>query len=192
MNIQDLLSRYCLNSRTALYNRLKVLGMELAKDNNDKSFATLEQLIELDELHKHIKAGNKMSNFVKRHKVVLDNTEQLREQTHVQSGHINEQSIVNQADAEIILESLAGAITNTINSTKNPLEKYRALQECEDKKWLLTTKDVEEIVGQKPQNIKGENYCIIGGWKFSVKGKPENQTLWSVEQLKPCFGCLYQ
>ena len=63
MNVKELLLKYGLSSRTALYSRLRVLGIELAKDDNDKAFATPEQLAELDELHDHIKAGNKMSTF---------------------------------------------------------------------------------------------------------------------------------
>jgi hypothetical protein len=58
------------------------------------------------------------------------------------------------------------------------------LQECEQEKWLLTTKEIEEIVGRKPRKIQGENYGIMGGWKFIAKGKSGNQTLWQVEQLE--------
>ena len=43
INIQELLLRYGLNSRPALYTRLKALGFELAKYENDRAFATTEK-----------------------------------------------------------------------------------------------------------------------------------------------------
>jgi len=197
MNVQELLSRYGLSSRTALYSRLKILGIELAKNDNDKAFATPEQLAQLDELHDHIKAGNKMSTFVKPSKVdvVSDTSEQFSvhstEQKNAKNGHLSEQSTVQGTSAvseaplkeAIILDSLVGAIINNINPAKNPLDKHRQLQECEQNNWLLTTKEIEEIVGRKPRKKKGENHCIIGGWKFVARGKSGNQVLWSVEKL---------
>ncbi len=65
MNVQDLLKRYGLNSRTSLYKRLNYLELELPKDKDDKSFATPEQLKLLDQLHDHIKGGGNMATFAK-------------------------------------------------------------------------------------------------------------------------------
>ena len=155
----------------------------MAKDDNDKAFATQEQLAYLDQLHEHIKAGNKMSTFVKPSQVdvVSANTVQFdvqsTEQEKAKNGRLTEQLTVQGANAEILLESLVGAIINNINPAKNSLQKHRELKECEQEKWLLTTKEVEEIVSRKPRKIKGENHAIIGGWKFIAKGKSGNQTM---------------
>lgn len=190
MNVQELLLRYDLNSRSALYTRLKFLGFELAKNDNDKAFATPEQLAYLDQLHEHIKAGNKMSTFVKPSQVdvVSANTVQFSvhstEQQKAKNRLQTEQLTVQSANAEILLESLVGAIINNINPGKNSIQKHRELKECEQEKWLLTTKEVEEIIGRKPRKMKGESYAIIGGWKFIAKGRSGNQTLWQVEQLE--------
>ncbi|NET14213.1 MAG: hypothetical protein F6K08_15930 [Okeania sp. SIO1H6] len=190
MNVQELLLRYDLSSRAALYTRLKVLGFELAKDENEKAFATPEQLVHLDQLHEHIKAGNKMSTFVRPSQVdvVSDKTVQSSvhstEQKKAKKGLLTEQPTVQGANAEVLLESLVGVIINNLNPPKNSLQKHRDLKECEQENWLLTTKEVEEIVGRKPRKIKGESYCIIGGWKFVAKGRSGNQTLWGVEKLE--------
>ncbi len=155
----------------------------MAKDDNDKAFATQEQLAYLDQLHEHIKAGNKMSTFVKPSQVdvVSTNTVQFSvhstEQEKAKNAHQTEQLTVQSANAEILLESLVGAIINNMNPVKNSLQKHRELKECEQEKWLLTTKEVEEIVSRKPRKIKGENHAIIGGWKFIAKGKSGNQTM---------------
>ncbi|NEQ78246.1 MAG: hypothetical protein F6K23_37815 [Okeania sp. SIO2C9] len=190
MNVQELLLRYDLSSRAALYTRLKVLGFELAKDDNDKAFATPEQLVHLDQLHEHIKAGNKMSTFVRPSQVNVVSAKTVQSSVHsteqekAKKGLLTEQPTVQGANAEVLLESLVGVIINNLNPPKNPLEKNRALKECEQENLLLTTKEIEEIVGRKPRKIQGESYCIIGGWKFIAKGKSGNKTLWGVEQLK--------
>ena len=169
---------------------MKALGFELAKDENDRAFATPEQLVHLDQLHEHIKAGNKISSFVKPSQidVVSVNTEQFSvhstEQKKAKKGLMTEQPTVQDANAEVLLESLVGVIINNLNPPKNSLQKHRDLKKCEQEKWLLTTKEVEEIVGRKPRKLKGESYCIIGGWKFVAKGRSGNQILWQVEQLK--------
>ncbi len=190
MNVQDLLLRYDLSSRATLYTRLKVLGFELAKDDNEKAFATPEQLVHLDQLHEHIKAGKKMSTFVRPSQVDVVSAKTVQSSVHsteqkkAKKGLLTEQPTVQGANAEVLLESLVGVIINNLNPPKNPLEKNRALKECEQENWLLTTKEIEEIVGRKPRKMKGENYCVIGGWKFVAKGRSGNQTLWGVEKLE--------
>ncbi|NER01398.1 MAG: hypothetical protein F6K17_01520 [Okeania sp. SIO3C4] len=190
MNVQELLLRYDLSSRATLYTRLKVLGFELAKDDNEKAFATLEQLVHLDQLHEHIKAGNKMSTFVRPSQVdvvsgkTVQSSVHSTEQKKAKKGLLTEQPTVQGTNAEVLLESLVGVIINNLNPPKNSIQKHRDLKECEQEKWLLTTKEVEEIIDRKPRKLKGENYCIIGAWKFVAKGKSGNQTLWQVEQLK--------
>ncbi|NET29973.1 hypothetical protein [Okeania sp. SIO1I7] len=190
MNVQDLLKRYGLNSRTSLYKRLRYLGIELAKDTDDKGFATPGQLKILDQLHDHIKAGGSMATFAKPSQVDVVSAES--EQYSVQSvqsknaknGLQSVQQSVQPSNSEILLESLVGAIIQNLNPPFNPLQKHLDLIKCEEKKILLTTKEVSEIIGRKPRKIKGENYCYIGGWKFIAKGRSGNQTLWQVEQLK--------
>jgi len=131
-----------------------------------------------------------MSTFIKPSQVdvVSPSTVQFSVHSTVQekakNGRPTEQLTVQSANAEVLLESLVGAIINNINPAKSSLQKHRDLQECEQEKWLLTTKEIEEIVGRKPRKIQGENYGIMGGWKFIAKGKSGNQTLWQVEQLE--------
>ncbi|NET30350.1 hypothetical protein [Okeania sp. SIO1I7] len=194
MNVQDLLKRYGLNSRTSLYKRLNYLEMELAKNTDDKRFATPGQLKLLDQLHDHIKAGGSMATFAlpSQVDVVSAESEQYSvqgEQSNnakngLQSEQQSEQHSVQPSNSEMLLESLVGAVIQNMNPPFNPLQKHLDLIKCEEKKILLTTKEVEEIIGRKPRKIKGESYGIIGGWKFIAKGRSGNQILWQVEQLK--------
>ncbi|MGB3510055.1 MAG: hypothetical protein WBA93_12595 [Microcoleaceae cyanobacterium] len=194
MNVQDLLKRYGLSSRTSLYKRLNYLEIELAKDTDDKSFATPDQLKLLDLLHDHIREAGNMATFTKPSQVdvVSVDSGQKSEQgvqlentkNGLQSEQQSEQYGVQHSNSEMLLESLVGTIINNINPAKNAIKKHRELKECSQEKWLLTTKEIEEIVGRKPRKMKGKNYSIIGGWKFVAKGRSGNQTLWQVEQLE--------
>ncbi|NET30255.1 hypothetical protein [Okeania sp. SIO1I7] len=199
MNIQELLSRYNLTTRPALYNRLDFLCMKLSKDSNGKAFATNEQLKELDDLHKHIKAGNRMSTFLKPSNVeILDtpnehitrqssrqSTKQFTRQYSEQSNRQSSESISSSnIKAEELLEVLVGAIALSINPQNNTLEKYRVLDECRSKSWLLTSKDIQQILGQRPRRKKGCNHCVIGGWRFNIVTKSGNQYLWNVSRAE--------
>ncbi|MEM9272372.1 MAG: hypothetical protein AAGA80_05335 [Cyanobacteria bacterium P01_F01_bin.143] len=190
MNVQDLLKRYGLNSRTSLYKRLRYLELELPKDKDDKSFATPDQLKLLDQLHDHIKKGGNMATFAKPSQVDVVSIDSVHKSVqgvqpeNVPNGLQSVHESVQPPSSEMLLESLVGAVIKNMNPPKNPLQKHLDLIKCEEKKILLTTKEVEEIVGRKPRKIKGENYGIIGGWKFVAKGRSGNQTLWQVEQLK--------
>ncbi|MDY7004015.1 MAG: hypothetical protein SWX82_08645 [Cyanobacteriota bacterium] len=193
MIVQELLLRYGLNSRAALYSRLKTLKIELAKDSNDKAFANPEQLEQLDLLHEHIKGGNKMSTFVKKLKanVVFNETEQFSEQytEHKKdkispiTEQLTEQLTVKSTSAEILLENIIGTIIHNMSPSENSLQMHRDLKECSQEKWLLTTKQLEKLIGKRPKKLKSTNYCIFGGWKFVGKGKSGSQNLWQVEQL---------
>jgi hypothetical protein len=164
--------------------------MELSKDNDDKSFATSDQLKLLDQLHDHIREGGNMATFTKPSQVDVVSMDSVQKSVqgeqleNVQNGLQSEQYSVQSSNSEMLLESLVGAIIQNISPPKNPLQKHLDLIKCDEKKILLTTKEIEEIVGRKPRKIKGENYAIIGGWKFIAKGKSGNQTLWQVEQLE--------
>lgn len=193
MIVQELLLRYGLNSRAALYSRLKTLKIELAKDKNDKAFATLEQLQQLDLLHEHIKSGNKMSTFVKEVKadVVYDESEQFSKQYTEQkkskispiTEQFTEQLTVQSTSAEILLENIIGTIINNMSPREDSIQMHRDLKECSEEKWLLTSKELEKLIGRRPRKLKNENYCVVGGWKFVLRGKSGNQNLWQVEQL---------
>ena len=186
MNIFNLLSRYNLNSRTGLYKRINFLEIKLSKDNNDKAFASEEQVKLLDQLDQHIRGGGKMATFVKTSpvNVVQVNSEQLSvQQDEHESEHQSEHESLHKTNTENQLENLVMAIISNINSTEDILKKHILLEKCYENKWLLTTKEIEKILSRKVKKIKNKNYCIMNGWKFVVKGKDRNQNLWEIKKL---------
>ena len=186
MNILDLLSRYNLNSRTGLYKRINFLKIKLLKDNNDKAFASEEQLKLLDQLDQHIKGGGKMATFIKPSpvNVIQANSEQSSEQKNgYKSEHQSEHQSLQKTTAEDLLENLVTAIISNINSTEDILKKHILLQKCYENKWLLNTKELEKIVSKKVKKNKNKNYCIMSGWKFVITGKDGNQNLWEIKKI---------
>ena len=107
-------------------------------------------------------------------------TEQYTE--HVIEPVVNFSSSVFIQELSSCLKSIFLSI-NTNSSSISPLEKYRILQECCDKKWLLTTSDLEKILGKKPKKISGKNHFFMFGWRFTSTSKMSNQNLWKVEPI---------
>ena len=134
MNILNLLSRYNLNSRTGLYKRINFLEIKLLKDNDDKAFASEEQVKLLDQLDQHIRGGGKMATFVKTSpvNVVQVNSEQLSvQQDEHESEHQSEHESLQKTNTENQLENLVMAIISNINPTEDILKKHLPLKPME-------------------------------------------------------------
>ncbi|NET29504.1 hypothetical protein [Okeania sp. SIO1I7] len=182
MKVPELLARYNLNSRAALYNRLKALRMRYKRDENNKAFVNEEQLEVLDMLHQHLMEGGKLSNFVRNSPVSVISP--YNEQLTVQSSEqISGQSTVQETSSFILLEKLVGAIASNFNA-KSPLKVHQDLAEAEAAGFLLTTNEVEEVVGRKPRKMKGSDSCQVGGWRFVNVGKAGNKLLWKVQKVQ--------
>ncbi|NES71686.1 MAG: hypothetical protein F6K24_44045 [Okeania sp. SIO2D1] len=63
MGIPELLKRYNLNSRGALYKRLEAVNIKLSRNKENKVFANTEQLHMLDDLNEHLEHGGNLSNY---------------------------------------------------------------------------------------------------------------------------------
>jgi hypothetical protein len=62
---------------------------------------------------------------------------------------------------------------------RSPLDKHRELEEAAAHNWILTTSEIEELLGVKP---KGETFTR-GFWVFRRSGKIGNQSAWLVEKI---------
>ncbi|NET44873.1 hypothetical protein [Okeania sp. SIO2B3] len=189
MKISELLARYELKSRAALYNRRKALGIEFAKDENDRAFASKEQVDMLDDLHGHLQGGGRLSNYSPVHDAHVISV------SPVDSRSSNEYSVEQysgcselsseqrrQTSSIELLEKLVGAIATTIQPVSPVIKRHQQLQQAAENGWLLTSKDVQAITGRKPTR-KGSDLCQIGGWLFISVGKSGNQLLWKAEKL---------
>ncbi|NER01966.1 MAG: hypothetical protein F6K17_04600 [Okeania sp. SIO3C4] len=177
MEIPDLLARYNLNSRSSLYKRLKAAGLELSKSEDNRVFANTDQLCVLDDLHKHLKNGGKLSNY----SPVYD--AHVMSVIPVGNGQYGGLSAEQETSSIELLEKLVGAIATSIQPVSPVIKKHQELHQAMENSWLLTSKDIQLITGRKPAR-KGGISCQIGGWRFLCVGKSGNQLLWKVEKLK--------
>ena len=168
MDIKQLCDRYHLKSRQGLYDRLKALGIELKKDGNN-SYANDEQLKALDELHEHLANGGRLKNFTP----ILNTTVET-----VNSTLDNSLDTVNPIlDNNTLTLALVDFLSNL--TVKSPLDHHRDLEEAALKNWILSSGEIEKLLGVKP---KGENFQR-GFRLFQKSGRIGGQTAWKVSKI---------
>jgi hypothetical protein len=185
MLVKDLCDRYSLSSRKSLYSRLNALSLELGKDAQGRSYATPEQLEQLDQLHQHLKDGGILTNFTPVTPVVIttQHTAQPAESGFTLTTQHTTQhgtQLTTQAITPEFLGEFAGAIASRL--IVSPLSPHRELEEAAEKGWLLTTAEVRELIGVKPTAAKGEDSYQRGCWAFTKAGKIGSQTAWRVSK----------
>lgn len=84
-----------------------------------------------------------------------------------------------------IAKSLATLEDAIVNQTKpvNPLEYLSVLEQAAKEHWLISSTEVEQLIGIKPVTNSGEDYFERGNWRFKKSGKIGTQTAWFVEKL---------
>jgi hypothetical protein len=87
-----------------------------------------------------------------------------------------ELGILGASEVTTTLVELLGAIAK---SQSDPLRKHQQLKEAAIEGWVLTSSEIEEIIGVKPH---GESY-VRGNWKFNRSGKIGRETAWVVERV---------
>jgi hypothetical protein len=86
-----------------------------------------------------------------------------------------------------IAQSLAklNEILASRSTSMEPLWYLDKLERACTSHWLLTTEEVEQLIGTKPEAHKDENIYQRGCWIFTKAGKIGSQTAWQVTKQKP-------
>jgi hypothetical protein len=201
MLVEQLLERYELKNKPALYKRLTVLNVTLSKDDAGRSFATPSQLALLDEYDAHLKAGGNKNNFIPSSKVSVlesqkDNTDDIKQLSEdINNNSVNVQSLTTPVVEQLSLfstEQLSNFIesqTNKNNLNTKVLEhqlnemKVRShiqnlldLKVAAENEFLLTTNQVKDLIGVKPH---GQEF-VRGNFTFIRSGKIGISTAWKV------------
>lgn len=159
--VSELQSRYNIGKQ-AVYNRLDALKIKPEKHGN-RSYITLEQLEVLDRLHDHIADGGTMADF---QSPPIESSLSLLDTVDKTSG-------LSKADDLItLIERIAAAL----KPTEQPLSHWEQLEKAVANNWLLSTADVQRVIGVKP---KGERFTR-GSFTFIRSGKIGNQSAWRV------------
>lgn len=65
----------------------------------------------------------------------------------------------------------------------NPLEYLVMLEQAATAGWIISSKDVEQLIGIHPQCAKGKSYFERGNWRFVKAGKLGLETGWRIEKV---------
>jgi hypothetical protein len=84
------------------------------------------------------------------------------------------------------LSKLETILTDRFHSS-DPLWYMNALERACASDWILTTEEVEQLIGVKPNCQKGQNYYQRGIWLFVKAGKIGSQTAWQVKKYTKEF-----
>lgn len=158
MDIKQLCVRYNLGSRQAIYDRIKALGITLKKDGN-KSFADEEQIEALDQLNEHLNNGGTLKNFAP----ILNTTSIV--DTVQPTLDTSLDTVQPVLDNNTLTLALIDYLANL--NQRLPLDNYRDLEEAAQKKWILSSRQIEKLLGVKPH---GQTFTR-GNWTFTKVGK---------------------
>jgi hypothetical protein len=167
MDVNQLQDRYDL-SRKALYDRLKALKIQLARSGN-KVFANDQQLEILDELNDHLKSGGTLKNF----SPALATTAIVETVT----------SPLNTVQSSLNNDTLTLALIDYLANLnqRSPLDNYRDLEEAMQNDWVLTSGELERLLGVSIRT-KGD-YCDRGCWRFTKAGRIGREQGWKVSKI---------
>lgn len=181
MKIKDLQERYGLKTRQSIYDWIKAAKFELAKDDRGHAYATPEQIEVLDQLVEHLKQGGTLGSFTPVSSPEIYTSIDSQIDTSKPSTVYQIVDTVNsEIDTPIVmLERLVGAIASNIQP-RSPLWFHDELEKATKQGWILSTSEVESLIGIKP---KGEIFHR-GGWEFVRAGKIGNQGAWKVNKLE--------
>jgi hypothetical protein len=145
----------------------------LEKGDSNKVCATEEQVRLLDELDEHLKSGGRLKGFLPATKAVP--VSDISEEVLSGGGVVSEDEIS-------VLESLMGALATNIRP-RSPLWYHEELEKAAAGGWLLTVREIKELVGVKPRCVKGSNVFVRGCWRFVKAGKVGGAVGWRVEKV---------
>ena len=186
MLLDELQSRYELKSRKGIYARIKALGIQLPKDSKRRSYATEQMVQQLDDLDAHLKNGGELKSYVPTtHTEVMADVTVPHDTDELLPNEVTPGNITNTnellpevlPDQVTLLPRLLSVIENLTNK-HDPLLPNRLLAEAVDKGYVLTSKQVQEILGIKP---KGKSFNRLG-FKFTKVGKDGVYSSYKVER----------
>ena len=184
--VGELKDRYGI-SKQGIINRRKYLKISTYKIGN-KSYITEDDLDLLDRLHQFLNKNPtaSMQDFRLQEstesKLVGVPTDRSSEST-LPTVPIEPTSLTILDNENVTRMSLD---SNTIEEIaykfqrSNPLWYMNILENARASNWLLTTAEVRELIGVKPNTKKGEKTYKRGNWLFIKSGRIGNQTAWKV------------
>ncbi|MGV2826818.1 hypothetical protein [Myxosarcina sp. GI1(2024)] len=182
--LSQLPSRYGI-ARSNLYNRLKDLKIESVKQGR-KAFITSAQLQLLDGLHAHLKRGGTTNEFLElrdsNSHLITTTTTELSEDNPRDTAYKDEPTISLQPS--VLVNVIEAVVKRLVPSNCSRLNYLRELEEAYEKGWLLSTKEVAELLGLNQKTITnyGEEFTDAGFIFARAGTRKGGEIAWSIDK----------
>lgn len=177
ISTKELMHRYNLQSRTALTNRLKGLGIKAVKDGQ-RFYVTVEEVERLDKLHNCLRAGNTINDCIA---PPLDSKALKSPVNKLEDSRYASIAITSNKPDTPDLIQLVHEIAAAIRPQTNELQHLECLERAAASGWLLSTKEIKQLLQVKPH---GEVFNR-GSFAFIRSGKIGNSSAWRVTKFDP-------
>ncbi len=150
--VSELRDRFNIG-RTALYERMNTLSIKPVKQGT-KSYVSGEQLQQMDALDLHIKSGGGLADFAQPvQQTSGEQTEQLS--LPVAQSISPAQSSAMVSVIEGIVQSLFTRLAPQPAQVGMRLAHLRELEEAYEKKWILSTSELADLLGLSATTVRG-------------------------------------
>jgi hypothetical protein len=163
ISTSELMDRYSLNSRTAIANRLKALGITEERDGK-KLYVPVEAVERLDALHECLKRpGATLGECA----------------AQVNGGQVASLDVPPLARPLPFIQ-LVHEIAAALRPQVDPLQHWFSLERAASLGLMLSTKEVKQLIGVKPQVSGSDRSFTRGSFTFTKSGKIGAEIGWIV------------
>lgn len=165
-SIASLQTRYSLNSRQAVYDRISALKITPAA----RGKLSGGQLSKLDELNEHLKSGGILGDFESSHtEIIPAPIATIKPATPAKPAGSDGENFIE------LIERVAAAL----KPAADPLQHYAALERAIASSWLLSSSEVRSLISTNPTGDRFQR----GSFVFIRTGKIGGQSAWRVTKV---------
>ena len=179
--VSELRDRFNIG-RTALYERMNTLSIKPVKQGS-KSYVSGEQLQRMDELDLHLKSGGGLADFGQPvQQTSGEQTEQLS--LPVSQSVSPAQSSTMASVIEGIVKSVYTSLVPQPAQVGMRLAHLRELEEAYEKKWILSTSELADLLGLSATTVRGYGHQFEeAGFVFERAGtRSRREVAWRVRK----------
>ena len=178
IKISSLQSRYGLNSRQAVNNRINAL---FDRASLARGSISPEQLELLDKLDNHIRAGGAIADFPIQPEVQMDKLDKLDKPVVDIEFDQSGMSAIN-----VMAGLMEKMMSYACAGHSSPLANYEELEKAARFEWVLPTYLVKKLIGVSPRRTEVDDTFIHGSFAFTRVGKIGRESGWQVTtKVKP-------
>lgn len=180
--VSELRDRYQIG-RTALYERMNTLSIKPTKQGT-KSYLSGEQLRRMDDLELHLKSGGGLSDFVQPvQQTSGEQTEQLSLPVSQAISPVQSSALASMIDG--IVQSVFTRIAPQPAQAGMRLSHLRELEEAYEKKWILSTSELADLLGLSVTTVRGYgDQFEEAGFIFTRAGtRSRGEVAWQVGKV---------